>query len=245
MKILVMKKLKYIILACVLILGSASCKKWLDVNTDPNNPNNSSVLIQNRLPWIEHFYQYTSGVSNFRTACIAGVYYSNAGTANALSTTWIAQTGNTTPYQQWFVTTASNLNDMYNAAKQKGAYHYMAAADVFHALGFMLMLDIYGEMPYTQALTGNPSPAFDDGKAIYNGCMAKLNEAISLFSETQDAAAPKLADGDLWNSGDVSKWIKLCWGLKARYMLKLSKKSDLYNADSILYSWSQSPESND
>lgn len=244
MKILVMKKLKYIILACVLILGSASCKKWLDVNTDPNNPNNSSVLIQNRLPWIEHFYQYTSGVSNFRTACIAGVYYSNAGTANALSTTWIAQTGNTTPYQQWFVTTASNLNDMYNAAKQKGAYHYMAAADVFHALGFMLMLDIYGEMPYTQALTGNPSPAFDDGKAIYNGCMAKLNEAISLFSETQDAAAPKLADGDLWNSGDVSKWIKLCWGLKARYMLKLSKKSDLYNADSILYCLSQGPQSN-
>ena len=27
----------------------------------------------------------------------------------------------------------------------------MAAADVFHALGFMEMLDLYGEMPYTQA----------------------------------------------------------------------------------------------
>ncbi len=43
----------------------------------------------------------------------------------------------------------------------------MAAADVFHALGFMEMLDLYGEMPYTEAATGNPSPKPDDGKTIY------------------------------------------------------------------------------
>jgi hypothetical protein len=48
----------------------------------------------------------------------------------------------------------------------------------------------------------------------------------------------------MWNNGDVSKWIKLCYGLKARYMLKLSKKSDLFNADSILYCLSKGPQSN-
>ena len=47
-----MKKTKYIILGCVLVMSLASCKKWLDVNTDPDNPNNQSVLIQNRVPWI-------------------------------------------------------------------------------------------------------------------------------------------------------------------------------------------------
>ncbi len=132
---------------------------------------------------------------------------------------------------------------MYNTAQKQGAYHYMAAADVFHALGFMQMLDIYGEMPYTEAATGNPSPKPDDGKTIYNGCMAKLNEAISLFSKPQAAGLPALSAGDYMNNGDVSKWIKLCWGLKARYMLKLSKKTDLYNADSILYCLSQGPQS--
>lgn len=106
------------------------------------------------------------------------------------------------------------------------------------------MLDLYGEMPYTQAGTGNPSPQPDDGKTIYNGCMAKLNEAISLFSQPQNAGSPALAAGDLWNGGDVNKWLKLCWGLKARYMLKLSKKADLYNADSILYCLSKGPQSN-
>ena len=139
---------------------------------------------------------------------------------------------------------SSNLNDLYNSAQKQGAYHYMAVADVFHAMGFMEMLDLYGEMPYTQAVTGNPSPSPDDGKTIYNGCMAKLNEAISLFSKTQEAGAPALSTGDLWNNGDVNKWIKLCWGLKARYMLKLSKKTNLYNADSILYCLSKGPQSN-
>jgi hypothetical protein len=240
-----MKNLKYIILGCVLVLSSVSCKKWLDINTDPNSPNNQSVLIQNRLPWIEHFYQYTSGIANFRTALQAGVYYSYSGTPNTFSTTWACSSGNsTTPYQSWFVEVSSNVVDMYNSAQQQGAYYYMAAADVVDALGFMEMLDLYGEMPFTEAATGNPSPKPDDGKTIYYGCMAKLDEAISLFGKTQETGAPGLAAGDMWNNGDVSKWVKLCYGLKARYMLKLSKKADLFNADSVLYFLSLGPQSN-
>ncbi|HEY8896502.1 MAG TPA: SusD/RagB family nutrient-binding outer membrane lipoprotein [Niastella sp.] len=239
-----MSKLRYILLGGLLALGATSCKKWLDVNTDPSNPNNATAAEQNRLPWLQHYYCYSAGVSNFRTATQSGVYYSNSASGNALSTTWTAHTGNVTPYQSWFVTVASNLNDLYNSAQKKGAWHYMATADVFHALGFMEMLDIYGEMPYSEALTENPSPGFDDGKTIYYGCMAKLNEAIELFSRTQEATAPKLVSGDMWAGGDVNKWIKFCWGLKARYMLKLSKKADLFNADSILYCLSKGPQTN-
>lgn len=239
-----MKKLKYIILACILMAGVTSCKKWLDVNVDPDNPNNLTVKVENRLPWIQHFYMYSAGVTNFRTACQSGVYYAIAATQNTFSTTWQCSNSNsTTPYQTWFVATSSNVEDMYNTAKKQGAYHYMAAANVFHALGYMQMLDLYGEMPYTEAATGNPSPKPDDGKTIYYGCMAKLNEAIGLFGKVQETGAPALAAGDMINKGDAAKWIKLCWGLKARYMLKLSKKSDLYNPDSILYCLSKGPQS--
>jgi len=243
-----MKNLKYIILVSIIVLGSASCKKYLNVNTDPDNPNNASVLVQNRLPWIQHFYTYTAGVTNFRTSCQAGILYSSTGSANAFSTTWTASSGNITPYQTFFVEVSSNLNDLYNSAQKKGAYYYMGAADVVTALGFMEMADLYGEMPYTQttAISGvaNPSPAYDDGKTIYYGCMAKLDEAISLFSKTQEAGAPSFASGDMWNNGDPAKWIKFCYGLKARYMLKLSKKADLFNADSVLYFLSKGPQSN-
>jgi hypothetical protein len=239
-----MKNSKYIILGCLFIFGSTSCKKWLNVNTDPDHPNNTTVLVQDRLPWIQHFYCYTAGVTNYRTANQAGVFYSATASANAFSVTWTASTGNITPYQTWFDEVASNLPDLYSSAQAKGAYYYMGAADVFSAMGFMEMLDLYGEMPYTQAVSGIPSPAYDDGKTIYNGCMAKLNEAIGLFGKTQAATAPSFAAGDMWLQGNASAWIKFCYGLKARYMLKLSKKADLFNADSILYCLSQGPQSN-
>ena len=242
-----MRSLKYIILSGIFALGLSSCTNWLNVNTDPDNPNNESAGVSNRLPWLEHFYMYTAGVSNMRASCIAGVYYSNNGNNNALSVTWAGPSGcATTPYQTWFIEVAPNLGDLYSTAQKEGAYDYMAAADVINAMGFMEMLDLYGEIPYTQALNPSeyPSPAYDDGKTIYNGCIAKLNEAISLLGMAQKTGATSFASGDMWNQGDVNKWIKLCYGLKARYLLKLSKKTGTFNADSILYCLSKGPQSN-
>lgn len=241
-----MKKFVYIILSCMLGLSFTACEDWLDVNTDPNNPNNESITVANRLPYIQRFYMYSAGVTNFRTACLAGVYYSNNANNNKLSTTWACASGSaTTSYQTWFVGAAANLNDLYDKAKEEGAYHFMAAADVMHAVGFMEMLDLYGEMPYTDALSEAASPAYDTGRIIYEGCIDKLDEAIELFGKTQEAGAESLSQGDVWNDGNVDKWIKLCYGLKARYLLKLSKKTDMYDADAILECLSHAPQSND
>jgi hypothetical protein len=240
-----MKKIKYIItLVCTLLLSVTSCNDWLDVNVDPDSPNNESATVANRLPWIQHFYAYSAGVTNFRTALSAGVYYSNNANSATASVTWAMAAGlTTTSYQTWFVGVAPNLPDLYDKAEKEGAYHYMAASNVFHALGFMQMLDLYGEMPYTEALSGIASPAYDDGKTIFNGCIAKLDEAIELFGRTQEPGAAPLSAGDIWNNGDVSKWIKLCYGLKARYLLKLSKKSE-FNPQEILNCLAKAPQSN-
>lgn len=240
-----MKTFKYILLSCLLTLGLTSCEDWLDVNVDPDNPNNETVIISNRLPWIQSFYMYSAGVTNMRTACTAGVYYSNNSNPNTLAVTWACASGaTTTPYQTWFVRVASNLNDLYNKAEEEGAYHYMAATNVIHVLGFMEMLDLYGEMPYTEALGESAAPAYDDGKTIYEGCIAKLDEAIELFNRTQESGATSFSAGDMWNGGDVDKWLKLCYGLKARYALKLSKKDDLYDPDAILSYLNNAPQSN-
>ena len=240
-----MKILKYIGLSCMLVLAIASCKDWLDVNADPDNPNNTSVLVSNRLPWIQKFWQYTAGPTNFRASLIAGVYYSNNTNHNTLSVTWACANGSTTTsYQTWFVEVASNLNDLYNKAEAEGAYHYMAAANVIHALGFIQMLDLYGEMPYAEALGESPSPGYDDGKTIFYGCIDKLDQAIELFGKTQEANATNLSAGDMWNGGDPNKWIKFCYGLKARFLLKLSKKSDLFDMDEILDCLAKGPQSN-
>ena len=241
-----MKTLYKFFLCAIAILSLASCNKWLDVNTDPDSPNNESALVENRLPWIQHFYGYATGPADMRTSCISGSLYSTNANNNHLSTTWNCQAGSTTASEQiWLVNAACNLPDLYNKAEKEDAYYYMGAAEVIHAMGFMGMLDTMGEFPYTEALAGIASPKYDDGKTIFNGCIAKLNHAIELFAKEQPSTATPLALGDMWCGGDPAKWTKLAYGLKARYLLRLSKKSDLFDPDEILDCIAKGPQSND
>ena len=240
-----MKIFRYIIFSSLFAFTLSSCNDWLDLNVDPDAPNNESALVANRLPWIQKFFLYTMGPTNMRPSCTTGFYYSNSANNTYLSVTWGLVAGTTTTsYQVWFVGVASNLNDLYNKAQKEGAYHYMAMSNIFHAMGFMYMLDLYGEMPYTQALGESPAPPYDDGKTIFYGCIDKLDEAIQLLSTPQEPGATYLAAGDMWNGGDVNKWIKVCYGLKARYLLKLSKKGDLFDPDAILDCLTKAPQSN-
>lgn len=241
-----MKSFKYMMAAgCLLTLGLTSCSDFLDVNVDPDKPNNTTAEVANRVPWIQRMFMYSAGITNYRTSMIAGVLYSTSGTHGPAAVTWNFAPGTTTSsYQTWFVETAANLNDLYNKAKAENAYHYMAVADIYHALGFMQMLDLYGEIPYTEALGNSPVPAYDDGKTIFNGCVAKLDEAIKLLSEAQPATATPLSKGDLMNGGDAQKWLKMAYGLKARFLLKLSKKAE-FDPEAILDCLSKGPQSID
>lgn len=242
-----MKLLKYIALSGVLALGLTSCEDWLDVNTNPNEPNNESILVKNRLPWVQKQYTYPAGCANTRSFATCGGFYSNNGNMNNVSVTWngVGATGlTTTPYQTWFVGTAMNVKDMYNKAEAENAYHYMGAAEVIQALGSMIMLDLYGEMPYEDALSGNPAPKYSDGKTIWEGCLGRIDHAIELFNMTQPSTATALAEGDIWNGGDVNKWIKLCYGLKARWLLRVTKNSEYYKPDEILAALDKAPKSN-
>ena len=241
-----MKSLKYMMAAgCLLTLGLSSCSDFLDVNVDPDKPNNTTAEVANRVPWIQRMFMYSAGITNYRTSMIAGVLYSTSGTHGPAAVTWNFAPGTTTSsYQTWFVETAANLNDLYNKARAENAYHYMAVADIYHALGFMQMLDLYGEIPYTEALGNSPVPAYDDGKTIFNGCVAKLDEAIKLLSEAQPATATPLSKGDLMNGGDAQKWLKMAYGLKARFLLKLSKKAE-FDPEAILDCLSKGPQSID
>ena len=242
-----MKSFKYFIIVMItLIWCVTSCSDWLDVNVDPDRPNNESALVDSRMPWIQHFLLYSAGVTNYRASACAGYVYSTAAGPNAWTVTLAltnAAGSTVTSYQTYFIESASNIVDLYNKAQKEGAYHYMAAANVFHAMGFMQMLDLFGEMPYTEALANIPAPAYDDGKTIFEGCIAKLDEAIELFGRTQEPGATHLSRGDMWNQGDVSKWIKMCYGLKARYLIKLSKKAD-FNPQEILDCIAKGPQSN-
>ena len=239
-----MKKLLYSILSLILIFGATSCENWLDVNTNPDKPNNESASVEIRLPWIQHYYMYAYGSASVRTCAAAQIITSYTRDNIGRMASWDPwQDMNITPYQQWFVGAANNIPDIINGAQEIGAYHYEAAALVVKSMGYMMLADLFGEIPYTNAIGPDFSPSFDKGEDVYAGCMADIERALELFTKAQEPGAPALQAGDTWCGGDVNKWIKLCWGLKARWMGTLSK-TDVYDTEAILTAISRAPQSN-
>ncbi len=240
-----MKKLLYSILSLILIFGATSCESWLDVNTNPDKPNNESASVEIRLPWIQHYYMYAYGSASVRTTAAAQVIIGrqsgNHIQGMGLWDPW--QDNNITPYQQWFVGAANNIPDIIAKAQETGATHYEAATLVIKSMGYLMMADLFSEIPYTQAIGEDFSPSFDKGEDVYAGCLADLETAIKLFSAPQKDGATPLSAGDTWNGGDVNKWIKLCYGLKARWLGTLSK-TEQYNPQAILDAISKAPASN-
>ena len=241
-----MKKILHIILSLILLLGLASCNKWLDVNVDPDNPSDISATPDIRLPWIQHYYMYAWGTASMRASVIAGIITeTSAGSAaNQGLAAWNPlQSSCTTIYQNWFLGAGVNLKPLITKATETGSFYYVGAAYCMRAMGFMMMLDFHGEMPYTEAMGTKYNPSYDQGDVIYKGCLADLDLAIENFSKTQLAGSVPFASGDSWNGGDVSKWLKLCYGLKARYLNQISKKST-YDPAAILAALDKAPLSN-
>lgn len=240
-----MKKLLQIILSIVIVASLTSCNKWLDVNVDPDNPTDKSATPVNRLPWIQHYYSYAHGTANMRTSTIAGLLTQTSATnANGLLAAWNpAQSSATTIYQNWFLGAGVNIKPMIDMAEANGSYHYMAAGYAIKAMGFLMMLDLYGEMPYTEAMGTKYNPAYDQGDVLYAGCIKDIDKAIELFAKTQEPGAFSFAAGDTWNNGNVDKWVKLCYGLKARYLNIISKKTT-YDPTAILAAIDKAPKSN-
>lgn len=239
-----MKKILNIFVILATLVSLASCAKWLDVNTDPDNPNNESATCENRLPWIQYYYGYAWGTENTRGSAIAQMVTNTSRTAAlGLQANWNPAQGiATTVYQNWFLGAACNIQDLIKKSQETESTHYEAAALVMKAMGFIMMADLYGEMPYTEAVSADFTPPYDNGDVIYEGCLADLDRAIELFSAPQGAAAVSLAAGDLWCEGNPQKWIKLAYGLKARWLNNMSKMSG-FDPQAVLDAIAKAPQS--
>lgn len=251
-----MKLFKSIIL-CGLgaaMLSLTSCNDWLDVNVDPNTPSAESTTYDQRLAHIEFYTNSGLQFSAWRTTMSMGDWTRYNGGGNYWHVSyWYPVIGQvTTTYQWWFVGAYANVPDMIAKAEAAENWQFAGAGYLIKAYGFMAMTDLYGEMPYTQAAAEPATPEYDTGKTIYLGCFECIDKAIEYLEkgQSQDPKLPTLAAGDWWNHGDLNKWIKLAYMLKARWINKLNKKADgsykdgKYDADEILRCLDKAMQSN-
>lgn len=240
-----MKNLRYYLLALLSLFTLGACDDYLDINNNPDSPDATVPPCSLRLRGILANFGSCYEFGGFR-----GMFYTQnlAKTAGSASSDYLIKWDPTNasssyPNQGWFVYCANNIPYLIDKAEETGAYHYIGAGKVILAWGFMTMVDVYGEVPFTEALSSITNPKFDSGKDVYYGCMNLLDEALAEFEKTQEPTAELLSAGDIWNDGNVQTWIKLIHGLKARWMLKLSKK-DIFDPEGILTELEQAPQSN-
>ena len=90
-----------------------------------------------------------------------------------------------------------------------------------HIMGSVTSL--WGDVPFSEACDETISdPKFDSQESIYTGIQLLLDEAILDLSEGGGVDA----NVDIFYAGDLSKWIKLAYTLKARFYLHIGKYAD-------------------
>jgi len=240
-----MKKILILITLSIVFL---SCKKWLDVNDNPNSANSTVPTPEQRLPPL--LAQFADGYESAgtRAAFVSQqiAYYYRVGANNYNLTRWYSNTSSANwPWQSWYVNTAVNIRPLIDAAEKVEAYHYIGAAKIIKAWGFGYLADFYGMLPYDDFDDASTiTPRFNDGSYVQEKVLVLLDEAIADLSKTQGPRAAPLSAGDTYNHGNVDNWIRLAYGLKARFLNHLTKKST-YDPKAVLDALAKGPQTDD
>ncbi|MRR20536.1 SusD/RagB family nutrient-binding outer membrane lipoprotein, partial [bacterium] len=205
-----------------------SCEDYLDVNVDPNNP--TSVTPDLVLPVGQYYtalYQTTDrGLSHLGNMFMVNwsqsdgfAWYADEFKYNVTSSFYQGVFNNT------YANTLKQYQILFNL--EDPIYdNYKAIAKIMKAYHFQLLVDCYGDVPYSEALgrSNEATPKYDDAQEIYDDLIVQLTEAIALIK-----GAPSLAEvpgsDDAIFGGNMLNWIRFANTLKLRILTRQSDMS--------------------
>ena len=222
-----MKKIIYGISILVLISAPGGCKKFLDVNTDPNNPNDVSeplilapleTQVATNIAGGSFSFQNANGIAMVTSFLLQQISV-NQPQPNAEGYS-IRQDDVDIPWFSIYSETLQNLRILNRKAVANGNHSYGVIAKVLTAYSLGIATDMWGDVPFTEAFDGNFKPAYDSQENIYKILHEILDSAIL---ENQLPAGNKIpTSDDFIYGGDMVKWEKFAYTLKARYYLHLT-----------------------
>jgi len=130
----------------------------------------------------------------------------------------------------------------------------IAIVEILEVYTFQILVDTFGDIPYTEALDPiNVLPKYDDDATIYPKLITRLDVAIAALDDTQSS----FASGDLLYDGDVSGWKLFANSLKVKLGINLADVDDalarttiesavtagviLTNADNTVFAYNAAP----
>ncbi len=207
------------------LTSAAACSNFLDATdavNNPNQPTNADIASQFVATETALTLQYTSDLA--RTACIW--IQQCMGTERQYGQLAMYDYGEdayNAPFSQ--VYTGGGLIDIKGVeAKAQVANDevFGGIARVIEVMQIGLAADVWGDIPYSEAVGETPTPKLDTQQEVYAALQLKLDTAIT-FLESGTGAGP--GSLDLYYDGDAAKWAKLAHTLKARYALRLAERN--------------------
>ncbi len=211
-------KFKYI-LPLILAAGIVcSCSKsTFDINTDPNNPSN--LPAKNLLPGIERTLGSAnavfSGIGNTLEVYMHRVSVRESPNAYGVTPNSGEVDNIWDPYYSSLITNANIIIDKSTVA---GNFKYSGIAKVIKAYAFSQLVDIFGDIPFSEAgklNDGTLNPKFDDDATIYPLLFTLIDQGIADLNNTAANPSSPAAD-DVIYSGSATKWVKAANTLKLK-----------------------------
>jgi len=225
--------LKISILAIGILLN-ASCKKYLDINIDPDNI--SDAPLPQLLTSAQVNVGFAGGSDLFRYSTLIAQQMS--GQASQPFQTYDYDRYNISGSDQNNVwanlnsTTLSDLELIIKKAAGSGSPYYGGIGKILKAYEYQLMVDAWGDIPYTEAqqLDKNIAPKYDKGEDIYKAITQLLTDAVTDLNAPTSVLSPGSNSVIFPGSFASAKplWIKLANTLKLRIFLHYSKKDPAF-----------------
>src|ERR1022692_3375478 len=221
---------RILIFTIIIGLYSTSCKKYLDINTNPNSVASASPGLVLPLA-IVNTASLVSGMNDYGGQTVG--YAANAGGYGGFGASW---TYNYTPSQGegfWDAgySTLENFQYVINATEGSDANaYYNASAKIMKAFIFHMLIDEFNNIPYSQALQGGALfvPKYDSASQIYPELASQLDSAIAIINNAQQPSVLASASDPLFG-GNMVSWKQFANTLKLRLIIRASSAAQFAN----------------
>lgn len=220
-------KLFYISMLAMMLTAAmfTGCgKEHFNINKNPNHPTDSTVSYDVILPaalhgtgaavagnwgWLQNWMGYWARSGSYAPSLTEETYSITTTFENDV---WNDLYNNTYDYEV-----------MQSKAKLAGAKYYEGIARIMKAHNFQMLVDVYGNIPYTQALKGNANitPAYDKGLDVYRDLLRQIDTGMALIKGASSSQSKDIAINDIMFKGSKTLWAKFGNTLKLRMLIHL------------------------
>lgn len=230
-----MKQFISIALSALLLVALSGCD--FNINNNPNEGTKVKMTPDLLLPHIEHSMAAFTGASNTDWDSADGQrwYFHWLGC-------WArsGQYGSNTDVESYVINgqfnqsvwndlfrILENVNSLETQAQERKNPGYEGIAKILKVYGFHILVDSYGDLPYSESFKGNMTPKHDKAEDIYTDLIAQLDAADKLLQqEINEDTDPKLANVDKVFKGKAQMWRKFGNTLRLRLVLRMVNVKD-------------------